>query len=361
MNELFALPQLAERLAALASVDIETAEKFVRAFFAQIENALTVSESVTVKGLGTFSRNADSDRPIIFIPDSDLSAAINRPFAIFEPVELTSDADAAALDTRHDVIPAPELLPEEKPETIQEEVSVQEPKTISETEAEITPEPEAQTETAEIQPVETSDAPEAPAAELPAEPETETQPEEETTACQDDEPCDSTEATDAGRRGRTMRFLLPVACLAAGIVIGWFAAHNERGQYAALPTETATVATDTITEIVSRPDVAEVILPKTDTVVAAEPDSVVVNVEKVYDVVSANRFLTTMAREYYGQMEYWAFIYQANADILGHPNRIKPGTKVRIPDISEFATDSTAQQTLRRAKSLGNEIYARFE
>ncbi|MBP2691774.1 MAG: HU family DNA-binding protein [Muribaculaceae bacterium] len=345
MNELFALPQLAERLAALASVDIETAEKFVRAFFAQIENALTVSESVTVRGLGTFSRNADSDRPIIFVPDSDLSAAINRPFAIFEPVELTSDADTAVLDTRHDVIPAPELLPEEKPETLQEEVSVQEPETISETEPETIPEPEAQTETAEIQPVETSDAPEVPAAELPAEPETET----------------VTEPTDTGRRGRTMRFLLPVACLAAGIVIGWFAAHNGRGQYAAIPSETAAVATDTIAEIVSRPPVAEVILPETDTVVAAEPDSVVVNVAKVYDVVSANRFLTTMAREYYGQMEYWAFIYQANADILGHPNRIKPGTKVRIPDISEFATDSTAQQTLRRAKSLGNEIYARFE
>ena len=81
----------------------------------------------------------------------------------------------------------------------------------------------------------------------------------------------------------------------------------------------------------------------------------------VTDTIRPNRFLTTMARLYYGKMDYWAFIYEANADKLGHPNRIKPGTVVVIPPIDEIRRGESDAETLQRAKKLGKEIYARFD
>jgi hypothetical protein len=67
-----------------------------------------------------------------------------------------------------------------------------------------------------------------------------------------------------------------------------------------------------------------------------------------------------MARQYYGVMDYWVFIYEANANKLGHPNKIKPGTQVVIPPLDEYATEPTKAENLAKARRLAAEIYARY-
>ena len=71
--------------------------------------------------------------------------------------------------------------------------------------------------------------------------------------------------------------------------------------------------------------------------------------KEVYDTIRPTRFLTTMARQHYGQMEYWVFIYIENADILGNPDRARPGTVVRIPDLKKYVSSGSDSLNIERA------------
>ena len=79
-----------------------------------------------------------------------------------------------------------------------------------------------------------------------------------------------------------------------------------------------------------------------------------------YDKIGHTRYLVTMAREYYGNADFWPYIYEENKARFGHPDRITPGTTVRIPRLSKFGVDPGNPADLEKAKKLGKEIYARY-
>lgn len=83
--------------------------------------------------------------------------------------------------------------------------------------------------------------------------------------------------------------------------------------------------------------------------------------EPVYDTVSTTRYLTTIAREHYGDFNFWPYIYLENASILGHPDRITPGTKVIVPELSKYGVDPANKADVATAKKKALEIYARFK
>ena len=83
--------------------------------------------------------------------------------------------------------------------------------------------------------------------------------------------------------------------------------------------------------------------------------------EPVYDTISTTRFLTTMAKEHYGNFNLWPIIYEENKDILGHPDRIKPGTKVVVPSLEKYGVDPHKAADIARIKQKGVEIYARYK
>lgn len=82
---------------------------------------------------------------------------------------------------------------------------------------------------------------------------------------------------------------------------------------------------------------------------------------KQYDTITKKRFLTTMAKEYYGDYNLWPFIYDENKAILGHPDRIKPGTKIVIPPAEKYNIDASDKACVARAKKRGQEIYAKYK
>ena len=82
--------------------------------------------------------------------------------------------------------------------------------------------------------------------------------------------------------------------------------------------------------------------------------------EPVYDTVSTTRYLTTIAREHYGNYNFWPYIYLENESILGHPDRITPGTKVVVPDLSKYGVNPSNKEDVETAKKKAVEIYARF-
>lgn len=81
---------------------------------------------------------------------------------------------------------------------------------------------------------------------------------------------------------------------------------------------------------------------------------------KVYDTITTKRFLTTMAKEHYGDYNLWPYIYDENRSILGHPDRIKPGTRVVIPPADKYGIDANNPECVKQAKRRGVEIYAKY-
>lgn len=81
---------------------------------------------------------------------------------------------------------------------------------------------------------------------------------------------------------------------------------------------------------------------------------------RAMDKITSTRYLTTMAKEYYGNYNFWPYIYIENEGKLGHPDRIKPGTAVVIPDIAKYDIDPNNPKDIEKARKLGVDIYKKY-
>lgn len=81
----------------------------------------------------------------------------------------------------------------------------------------------------------------------------------------------------------------------------------------------------------------------------------------VYDTISRTRYLTTMAKEHYGNYNLWPYIYEENKEKLGHPDRIRPGTVVVIPSLDKYGVNPNNPVDVTKAKRMGVQIYARYK
>ena len=79
----------------------------------------------------------------------------------------------------------------------------------------------------------------------------------------------------------------------------------------------------------------------------------------VYDNIDGKTFLTTLAGKHYGQKDFCVYIYEANPK-LGNPNRIKPGTKVLIPPMSQLPLTGNTEKDINAAKAKQTQIYGRY-
>lgn len=79
-----------------------------------------------------------------------------------------------------------------------------------------------------------------------------------------------------------------------------------------------------------------------------------------FDKVTPTRYLIMMAREYYGDGNFWVYIYQENKDKLGHPDHITPGTAVLVPSLAKYGVDPKNPADIEKAKKMGKEIYSRY-
>lgn len=78
------------------------------------------------------------------------------------------------------------------------------------------------------------------------------------------------------------------------------------------------------------------------------------------DKVGRTRYLITMAREHYGNGDFWVYIYEENKAKLGHPDHITPGTVVQIPNLAKYGVDPKNPADMQKARQLGKEIYGRY-
>ena len=383
MNNIVNLSELITRVAKVTGTDTNTARRFLRGFFATIEDGLAEGESVSIKNIGTFRRNSDPlsgmSGAVVFIPDNAVSEEVNKPFSMFEPVELADGIEPAELDQAEEPQeePAPEEPvhePEPEETTLPEETSapeeparpydvaaITEPETV-EIRHEAAPEPIlAKSVTTEIPAAPIHPKPEP---ELEAEPE----PAEEEPA---EEELTEESTPDEEPRRRSLLWLWIAIGLIAGGGLGYFFAMNdpsipdietiEESEPEIEPVALPEVAVDSIgiaSAQTAAPDTAPAEAPAAEPAPAVEEPKP--QKEAVYDTVTSTRYLAKMAREYYGKSIYWVFIYDANSDKLGDPNKVSPGTRVLIPDKESLPGSNTAERD-KIAERLSADIQKRFK
>ncbi len=185
---------------------------------------------------------------------------------------------------------------------------------------------------------------------------------------------------------RNYRFLLGFACgVACAAVIclcaylfffeKWTATvSEEKNTKVSVQAETSGQLTDADVRQVPEPDVSD--SDKKDLIEASDADSKNEQMAKteqtaevptrpsdepVYDTITKTRYLTTMAKEHYGNYNLWPYIYEENKAILGHPDRIRPGTKVIVPPLSKYGVNPSDPDDIAKAKKKGVEIYAHYQ
>ena len=285
MNNRLSIQDLALILSEQTGKSTEEALRFLQEFIAVVSEGVYNDKLVKVKGLGTFKIIRVEERASVsvnsgerfvipshykftFTPDKELKELVNKPFSLFDTVELneevdfsdvdvsaeTSGAEEAADDSSEEILPdgipeqaieAPQTPePEVKPEpAVEEEAAPQEEakaepeaetETMPEPEVEAEPEPKIEAETTPQEGVEAELEPEAetettPEPEVEAEPEpkaeAETTPQEEVKAePKQAEPVSSVSGYKEYRRKRrrsaSRKLLFPIACLFVVIVLG---------------------------------------------------------------------------------------------------------------------------------------------
>ncbi len=83
---------------------------------------------------------------------------------------------------------------------------------------------------------------------------------------------------------------------------------------------------------VARLDIDEEIVKEEEEDIAAGEVELKPQKEKeVYYVIQQNDTLQKIAHKFYGTTKKWEFLYKANKDVLKGPDKVYPGTKIKIP------------------------------
>lgn len=406
MNNKITFPALVALVALKSGLTKEKSEEFLKEFFRLIAEALREGESVKIKTLGTFKLVSVETRRsvnvtngeeilipghnrIVFVPSKELADAVNAPFSMFESVEVHPDAEAE-LEGR-------EEFSQQVPAPIAEETAFSEKLTVREPAEPISP----VLPTEHITPAEpiTPTEPVTPSEPItPTERITPTEPITPTESITPTEPLTPTEPTspteiepvEEGRKSGKGKFIWGLLCgiLLALLIIGiaYFFIQRKltKPMVEENPVEDSIVINeaelDTVEFVMnageSYMDDSDNIEPEpepvmTEEIAATEPSdkeekSAPKKVENseaktITDVIGPHNYLTTMAQKHYGDYNLWPYIYEENKKFLGHPDRIKPGTKVVVPPLSKYGVDPKNPADIRKAKNLGVKIYAKYK
>lgn len=424
MNNRLSIQDWALILSEQTGKSTEEALRFLQEFIAVVSEGVYNDKLVKVKGLGAFKIIRVEERASVsvnsgerfvipshykftFTPDKELKELVNKPFSLFDTVELneevdfsdvdvsaeTSGAEDAADDSSEEILP--DGIPEqaiEAPQTPEPEVKP-EPAVEEETapQEEAKAEPEAETETMPEPGVEAEPEPEIATEEektevLATPPAAVEQPSEEPPVVSAEKPKPAEPVSSVSgykeyrrkrRRNASRKLLFPIACLFVVIVLGivyivclsgrttvnknWEPPMAEVGNptpeagmnpvpadsTGVTPPDSASLAADSV---VAEPPVVEENQPE------ETPKSDILALV----TIKAGDRLASFAKQYYGHKFFWVYIYQYNQDIISDPNNIPIGTELRIPDPGLYGIDATDRSSIDKAAALQSQILGKF-
>lgn len=355
---------LAARMAEATGKSRKLCEDFIREFFRLASESLSEGENLRIKGFGSFKvtevdtrgsvnvatgepQKIEAHKKVVFTPSKEMTTLINAPFEFFESVEVDDDitfdlekegiaetSDNPILENKEEKEPAPVILEVGSDEEGLDDDITYEAYHEQTKDSHVETAPDSVITAAASHNV-TSDLVKEYAVESPAFKD----------GKEDLEPeiiyVDSPGKFKKGVLiGSVCTFAVCAVVFMLGCFFNWWPVNFGKVEVSApVPVAEQTVVV---------PDTAE------------ESTEIEEEVPPVYDTVSTTRYLTTISREHYGNFNFWPYIYLENESILGHPDRITPGTKVIVPPLAKYGVDPTSKEDEKEAKKLGLEIYSRF-
>lgn len=357
MNAIINLQQLSAQISALTGASNSTAELFIKELFVTISDALSKGESVSIKGLGTFRVSEYPEKTVLFAPDNDLAESINLPFSCFEAVELQDDIDFEENieDKSSSEIEINSTLNNVEEDSAENDQSISESEVVN-TNIDSTNE---ELITEEVSQEVEQNYPEEHIEDISDEDSIDETADLEAPSLEDIAGQNTDESTC--ECGGSKRRIWYIAMLLLGLIIGYVI-----GTIYPYLKFVETITTTQPSQNVIESD--SIVGSKQDSVQVIAIDSLITDTisisdtqPQITDTVSTNRFLTTMSRKYFGEMIFWVYIYEENKEILGNPNRIRPGTIVKIPSAEKYNINRNDSASLAIAKLKAMEIYAPYE
>ncbi len=390
MNNKLTILDIAESVADKSGLTKKESEQFVKEFFLLASEVISKGESLTIKGVGTFSPVWVDARTSVdvntkesieipghyklsFTPDKSMRDAVNAPFAAFitEVVAVNNDdlqennSQLANIETNEDsvesVVAQIEEIGKASEETLieVEKVSVVQSGDVVEENEEVVD------DSNEIQELENNISTE------------ETQNDDAVIEVVEKEI--EKEYRRHTRNGYISGFLTALLLFVIFIFIWKFFIDNEKGfslsfssfnlsslieQNSDIDTESDNISKNNADISVVNPidSIGDV---KAEDVIKSEVvDSVnVVEDEKpkepIVETITRGKFLTTIANKYYGDKVFWVYIYRENK--IWNPKDLQPGDKVVVPDASKYDIDASNPESIKKAKALEQQILYEIE
>lgn len=342
MNNTLTLQQFAQMVATSADISMDESQSFIASLTDHIRGLLAAAEKAHLPGIGTFAViEADGKPSVMFAPDDSFAEAVNEPFAMFEPVELDDEAAIDIAQSEMEVTKS-QASHDDETETTQDTASaLQEPSNPA----------VADDNADEVEDEDTNRHNETdPVSPQHTDPQTLNPPIQSVIT-----PIATPQVAPSPTRQYRIGWLS--MGIAIGAVIGYLVAAliytskdiSDSDDYDTTYQE-AIEYTDTIPSVSYEADANVDIYPP------ASASSILCT-----DTVTAKRYITHMAKDYYGDRNFWVYIYEANQEALGHPERTLPGTVVEIPVPSSIPANPSNPDDIKKAKLLAAEIYARFQ
>lgn len=377
MNKKITFPELIDLVSQSNGTTKKTSESFVKEFFAAIEQALEDGETVKIRRFGVFKVSKVEARKsvhvgtgeeieipehskITFTPDKELADAVNAAFADFDTVEIDDNTPSEVIEALED-ISADEQLQISAPiaAITEEETIAEEPEAQSEEITEPAMPPEIPAEL-----MAQDEEPEAAVATVMPMTEPESQAEEPAEYNYDDEEEEDNEQKGSFGKGFFWGLITGIIVTALLLLaILWFSGFGVATSTTDNEDDEAQVENVAVTDSIE-PEFSAAEDKPADTATKqpeaakeeAKPasDSSISLVKT--DTVGRTRFLTTMAREYYGDLNFWVYIYEENKSIISDPNHIEAGTVVIIPPASKYGIDKNDPESVAKAKAKSAEI-----
>lgn len=410
MNSIITLNRLAEYIARASGTKIAVAEAYLKAVMEVAKEAIANDGTLTIKGIGTFTvDSALGERKLLFNPDDELAQAVNDPFSMFQPEELApgSTIESLDIDIIIDDIEPEAQSPKTEPEPVEEVVEEPqpEPEPVDEVVEEAQPEPESVDDAVEEpQPQPAPVVVEEPQPEPTNVAEVEEKPEPAPVVKDEPQPEPIKEAEEETKANLVSAYASPtqteaeeryinqysdeeydeddkdkfpifwtscglIAGLLIGLAVGFFA-HDpimELFEPSLAETEEATEDDDTQSDAEELIDLLQSSLDESVSIDNQEVKAEVTDVvptpaptvavdDDVYDVITEHVFLANLAQRHYKHKEYWVYIFLENKDVIGNPNSIKIGTRVKIPPLSKYNKHESEADNLNDARALAKEI-----
>lgn len=122
-----------------------------------------------------------------------------------------------------------------------------------------------------------------------------------------------------------------------------------------LAIDSAAAADSAVSKLEPKPTAVEETSPKVKE--PAKVDKPVVR----YDTITRTKFLTRLAKKYYGNSDFWVYIYEENKAKIKNPNTISPGTVVVIPAADKYGIDKDNPESLKAARKKAGELERKYK